>query len=191
MNIVRTVEDQIKLMDPGSALFDIATIQPDGVTSEAVVFFIREEPRLIGDYPAILQINTALLMEPGIDSESVGLMPIILRIGPDLGDNLFETWLNFHDTEGRGHEVCKMLGRQSHIYLCFYDRVERRRTLAIPNTWATYFDHAHILLSEMPSWTMADYDHAKEVFCRKFPSVMSLCLHLHQVSGWREPDNRN
>lgn len=168
------VEAFITSKPPGSATFSKFKFFLNGQTRGwEVAFLIREESKRIHRLgsPVGIEVRAALIVRNG-----VGLIPIFVRVG-QYPCNVFETWLNFHAPrlDGGKSEYLETLCKQDWIPILFYSESGRERSIQIGNsrhkqTWSMLLD----LVSQMSPWGMSEFDLARDLLYRRYPTVGSL-----------------
>jgi len=118
----------LKKMPVGTMLFGRASF--DGRTMETYLA-IKEEMyylKRLGKYP-VLSIRTGLL-----EYNRIPLVCVLMRPNGD-PDMLYESWFNFHATDGYGKDNFADLTRQDNIVFWFIDeRGNDYRKIAIKNS---------------------------------------------------------
>jgi hypothetical protein len=106
----------------------------------------------------------------------VGLIPILIKVG-SYRCNVFETWLNFHAPrlDGSKGDYLETLCKQDQIPILFYVGSGRERSIQITNsllkpTWSMMLAQ----VSQMSAWSMRDFDLARDLVVRQYPTVVSL-----------------
>jgi hypothetical protein len=149
----------------GTALFAIG---PDGAAS---LFVSADADRIdaLGADPDI-EFRTGVFTPPGT---GLALVPILVRIGSDEAENVYESWLN--DSPGGFAGVLAALAGQERIALPIYgDGSRLERTLEVQNPFT---DFARQILAAHPgaATVSADAVHqAKQVVYKQYPSARAL-----------------
>lgn len=163
--------------------FIYAQFKADRDSESEVGFFIREEPRRIHEYIPLFQLNSAVLADG-----HVLVVPLILRIGPDIGDNLFEMWLNLCDPQALAY--LDSLARQKYVHVIFFgDNCQQERVIKCRNSWKEYFADAIVKFREWgKTWTDSEFMTARRRLMNNCPTVTELCLFSHSknpgLKGW-------
>ena len=87
----------IKTAPPGAAV--TANVDITGEGTEAA-FLLREESEKIKSHigPEI-EIRTAIF-----ERKNVALVPLMVRVGAETPENIWETWINFNDGSGASRQ---------------------------------------------------------------------------------------
>jgi hypothetical protein len=154
-------------LPPGSALF-VREQLPTG--SWEIAWLIREEStRLaqLGPGPEI-EFRAGVLEE-----ESVVLVPVLVCVGPPARESVYETWINQYDEEGG---VLETLADQRRLAVRLYgDDCQHVCTLAISNQLQPFARHALGRIAALADpWTMPQFDRARDMVYRRYPSVWDL-----------------
>lgn len=137
---------------------------------EGVAFLIREESKRIrrfGQGPRV-EIRASLMVEAGI-----ALIPILISVGVDNCREVYETWLNVHQTGG-GLRYLKSLAMQDQIHVLFYGDKGRERAIGVPNRMRDSFAQMVTLVRGMPPWSMMAFGAARETVYERHPTVQHL-----------------
>ena len=141
----------LRQMPSGSTLWSREQI--DGGTWE-VAWLVREQSaRLakLGTNPEI-EFRAGLLWEGG-----VGLIPVLVRVGPASNRLAYETWINEH-AEGFSGTLAT-LAKQGRLVVHFYGNgCHLERTLTVSNDLATFAGQALNAIATRPPWTMQAFD---------------------------------
>lgn len=173
---------------PGFSIY--AQFRADRDSEPEVGFFIREEPRLIHEYIPLFQLNSAVLADG-----HVLVVPLILRIGPDIGNNLFEMWLNLCDPQSI--EYIESLADQEYVHVIFFgDNCQQERVIKCKNSWKEYF--ADMLVKSRDwgkTWTDNEFMAARQRLMNAHPTVTELCLFIQSknpyLRGWPGENSLN
>jgi hypothetical protein len=154
-------------MPPGSAL--IAREQIDGGNWE-IAWLIREKSRRLaklGQAPEV-EFRAALFWE-----ERVGLIPVLVRVGPASKVSVYETWINEH-AEG-SHGTLATLSDQERLVVHLYgDGCRLVRTMAVSNHLEDFARCASAEIAKQPAWPMQAYDQARERIYQRHATVWDL-----------------
>jgi len=164
--ILVDVEEVIMTARPGMAVFmKIKT----GAGWE-VAFMVREESARIPHLGREVILRTGLLKQ-----HEVGLIPILLRLGPEDQD-VFETWLNFHapDIFGRKDNHLEVLTKQERIPILFYGERGRERSIVVRNSAQQGFKEILQTVQHLSPWSMQEFNNAKLEVYSRFPTVKAL-----------------
>lgn len=157
---------------PGSCLY--TRTQLDGGTWE-VAWLLREESariRALGPGPDV-EFRAGAIGER-FHRQDILLIPIVVRVGPEVQENLWESWLNIYQTDG-GIVYLHDLASQDRLTLHFYgDRGERERSLVVSNQLRSFAEHCLGEAERYAPWPMLAFDRAKAQLERRHPSVMAL-----------------
>jgi hypothetical protein len=159
-------EDVIMAARPGFAIFAKVNV---GAGWE-VAFMVKEESARIPHLGGVVFLRTGLSMQHG-----VGLIPILLRLGPEDQD-IFETWLNFHAPGkfGRKNDHLEVLAEQERIPILFYGERGRERNVVIRNSAQQGFREMLQIVQRLPVWSMQEFDDAREEVYSGFPTRKAL-----------------
>ena len=159
-------EKMMKTRPPGQAAF-MRFAPVEGTLG--VAFMLREETARI----AALQDPEIELRAGVLEQDGVLLIPVLLRVGKEVQENIWETWWNFYASDLP--PKFKDLSRQDELFIFFYgDSGNRERTIKCRNSWKDFFKQAYQLCVVHPSWSMSDYDNAREKIYARHPTVMDL-----------------
>jgi hypothetical protein len=161
-------QELIAQMPPGAAI-PCRTWRPGPHTD----FLVREDSEIVdGLTDSVIELRHGLFL-----SEEVVLVPVMFRMGPH-DDQLFETWLNFHD--GReGPQHFRDLSNQEDICFHLYgDSRTREKTLTIFNSSKNFFRKAISIIVHIDPWTPREFDRARAQIYDRHPSAVSLWSRL-------------
>jgi hypothetical protein len=161
-------QELIAQMPPGTAI-PCRTWRPGPHTD----FLLREDSKIIDDLTdSMIALRHGLFI-----TDEVVAVPVMFRIGPH-ADQLFETWLNFHD--GReGPQHFRDLSTQEDI--CFHfdgDNRTMEKTLMIFNNSKSFFKKAISIIIHIEPWTPRKFDRARAQIYDRHPSADSLWNNL-------------
>ncbi len=100
---------------------------------------------------------------------------MLLRIGGEY----YETWWNYHQTDG-GEIYFSDMTTQERIPILFFTP-DMTRSIAVHNSLASFFADAAQRIQAVPAWSMTDFDDARESVYARFPTVTKLWNHLQRV----------
>lgn len=102
----------------------------------------------------------------------VGL-PVMVRIGPDEGENVYEAWANEYGSGVRG--LLEALAAQECLAISLYgDSYHVERTLRVPNDLRTFAREVLSLTGGMPPLSPDAMHQARQAVYRQYPTVRSL-----------------
>lgn len=157
---------------PGSCVY--TRMQIDAGAWE-VAWLLREDSariRALGPGPDVECRAGALPQR--FHGQEILLIPILVRVGPGVQENLWETWLNVYQDEG-GIVYLHDLARQDRLTLHVYgDRGTRERSLVVSNQLRTFAEQALVEAERYPPWSMHAYDRARAQCYRRYPTVLAL-----------------
>ncbi len=156
----------IQVMPPGSMIY--ARINGKGGPETA--FLVREESARIkgfGSGPRV-EVRTALL-----SIDNIALIPVLAAIGSGSQQELYETWLNVHQTGGGMHYL-EDLCRQDMLRFAFYGERGHRRAIGAVNALHSSFNDILREVRQMTAWDMTAFDRARETIYRRHSSARSL-----------------
>lgn len=158
-------QDVIMSAHPGTVIYARVDV---GAGMETALFLREESERIqaLGPGPRI-EIRAALLIEDG-----VALIPILVRLGPKAKD-IFETWLNIHQTGGGMHYL-QDLATQPRILVILYGDHGRERAIESINLLKSTFADILVRVAGLPPWTMREFDQARERVYRRYPTPKEL-----------------
>ena len=135
-----------------------------------VAFMVREESARIPHLGRRVILRTGLLKQ-----HQVGLIPILLRLGPQ-DEDVFETWLNFHAPNkfGRKNDHLEVLTKQERIIILFYGERGRERSIVIRNGVQQGLKGILQTVERLPPWSMQEFDNARSEVYSRFPTVKAL-----------------
>jgi hypothetical protein len=125
---------------------------------------------------------TALGDDPGIEfraavfrlwTSNAVLVPVVVRVGPDEPENLFEAWANEY---GSGlNSLMEALARQERIALCFYDddgRVEQ--IFRVPNQLQAFAKELLRMGAGAGSMSVDTFHQARQAIYKQYTTLRSL-----------------
>lgn len=139
-----------------------------------IALLIREEPsrvRGFGPSPRV-ELRLGLYMEG-----SIALIPLMVGVGSGKRQELYETWINLHQLGGAGPDVLHRLAIQATIRLLFYGG-RRERAIEVPNRIGPAVAQIGERVADLPAWSMAGFDAARDRLYERFPSVRALWAEL-------------
>jgi hypothetical protein len=157
--------DALKLMPCESMIYGRASF--DGAPFETY-FAVKEESRYIKRIP---KYNPVLLVRTGLmEYNGIPLVPVLISIDQDM---IYESWFNFHATDGKTSFAD--LARQERLIIMFYnEKMEECRKLAIPNNMRETFGGYINRIALLPEWGMREFDAARDMLYRDYPTVKDL-----------------
>lgn len=173
-----TAEQLIIKRPPGSALFTLAEIP--GAHGPEIIFLVREESaRIAAHVGPLIEIRSAVLLEEG-----VALVPVLLRVGEEKAENIFETWLNFCSPD-LGLRAFKALAKQPRVLVAMYgDSLRQERSIECVNSWGGFFETAAKQILRLGStWSMGEFDAAREKIYTAYPTVWDIWCAMQAESG--------
>jgi hypothetical protein len=154
-------------MRPGSALF--AREQLDQGPWE-IAWLVREESaRIAGLGPAPEIEFRAGVFEEG----PVLLVPVLVRVGPQSKQAVYESWINQH-AEGMGGTLETLADQPRLVVHLYGEGCGLVRTLTIGNQLATFAGQALAAIVGRPTWSMEAFDQAREQVYQQYPQVWDL-----------------
>jgi hypothetical protein len=157
---------------PGSCLF--ARVQLDAGTWE-LAWFLREESARIAtlDRPEI-EFRAGIATQR-VQGQDILVMPIVVRVGPEYAENLYEAWFNAWADEGKGLLDLTTLADQARLTLHFYgDAGQRERSLVASNQLKAFAAETIRLVAGGDPWSMHAFDRARAQVEAHHPSVWAL-----------------
>lgn len=154
-------------LPPGSAIYSREQI--DGGAWE-IAWLVREDTgriQKLGPAPAIE------FRAGGIEQSGVLLFPVLVRVGKDHRESIYETWINAHAV-GQPNPLDTLLVQPRIVVHLYGDRCELVRTLQVTNLLQPFPRQALDKLSEYPPWSMSAFDRARELTYRDWPDVSAL-----------------
>lgn len=136
-----------------------------------LAWFVREES--VGESAAAEAVEVEFrggLIYETVESRSVALVPIVLRVGPERYGNVFESWVDIHASG-----TLEALTTQRTILVHLYDASGSiRRTLEADNPLRTFSRQVLAQLSSMSPWSIRDFFTARERIYFRYPKVWEL-----------------
>ena len=132
-----------------------------------ITIYVREDTSRINalDNPDVELRSTNMLVD------GVYIAPLLVRIGKEKQENIFEMWLNFFASEKK----IRLLGEQDRIVLSFVgDSRKVERKIKVKNSWRDYFEQLYKVCSVQQKWSMKEFDRAKQEMYAKYPAIMDL-----------------
>jgi hypothetical protein len=103
----------------------------------------------------------------------VSLVPILVRVGPDEHETIYEVWANTH-AAGLG-TLLQALATQESIAIDLYgDGNHPVRTLRVPNELQAFAGEAQRLTSGAAQLSEDAFHQARQVVYRQYPTVRAL-----------------
>ena len=111
------------------------------------------------------------------------LIPIVVRVGLEVQEHLWESWLNVHQGEPEGGLVyLQDLARQDRLTLHWYgDHRTRERSLVVSNQLRAFAQQAMSEAEQYQPWPMLAFDRARAQLEQRYPSVLALWQALGQA----------
>ena len=136
-----------------------------------IAWFVREES--IGDAALLegleVEFRGGLIYET-VDTRSVALVPIVVRVGPERYGNVFESWVDIHASG-----TLEALTTQRVIPVHLYDASGQiKRTLEADNHLRSFARQVLAQLSSMTPWSIRDFFTARERIYFRYPKVWEL-----------------
>jgi hypothetical protein len=164
--------DVIRLRPPGSAIWSKESV--DRMQTWELSWLVRETSQRIaglGQSPEI-EFRAGLIIE-----QRIGLVAVVVRVGPESPESVYETWINDH-APGL-EDSLELLACQARLTVQLIgDTGQPERVLTVSNQLAGFARDAATEILGLPVWSMPTFDAAREYFCRQHPTVISLwnCL---------------
>lgn len=109
------------------------------------------------------------------------LIPILVRVGPEHPESIYESWLNAHQPETAGLAALGDLAIQPRIAVHLVgDRGKIERSLAVSNRLQDFARAVLARLRATPSWSMAAFNAAREQLYHRHATVHDLWIALGQ-----------
>ena len=135
-----------------------------------LVWFIREESdwvEQLGSQPDV-EFRAELFSVGG-----VGLLPLLVRVGPISNRNVYEAWVDVH-APGQG-ETLATLAEQSSLEVNLYvDEGRLGRSLVIDNGLGNFARQALAEIAARPAWTVEEFDRACQQLREQYPEPWGL-----------------
>jgi hypothetical protein len=165
VNNLTDAETLIKTAQPGLMLY--GRVKQSISDPWKTVFYIREDDEHIKAIPKNppVELRIAVMKE-----DDVLLMPTLIR----LNNTLYETWFNY-ETVGK-LSIADLTQQDMMILLIFGDKRQQERSIAFKNSVRATFDSFLQIRreSKIPSWTLSEFDAAREKVYTKFPTPKAL-----------------
>jgi hypothetical protein len=130
-----------------------------------VAILIKEETKYITRYPNKLDIELRLGM---FRIDNVMVVPVMLLINNDY-EMLYESYFNYY-AEGN-KRMLNLLQSQDDLHLLFFDEQnEKARAVKFKNTIKDEIKEINMRLSSTKSWSMNEFDIAKEKSYELYPT---------------------
>lgn len=101
--------------------------------------------------------------------KNAGLLTVMLRINGEI----YETWWNWCNP--LGGDCLPLIAKQDKLIVNFYvDSTNPARTLWTSNSIRDKLNDIVNEVSGMPSWEMSDFDDARQIVYRRYPTPQSL-----------------
>jgi hypothetical protein len=137
-----------------------------------LAWFVREEPvgeLIYSSEPVEVEFRGGLIYET-VETRSVALVPIVVRVGPERYGNVFESWVDIHASG-----TLEALTTQKVIPVHLYDASGTiKRTLEADNPLRNFSRQVLAQLSSMSPWTVRDFFTARERIYFRYPKVWEL-----------------
>ncbi len=136
-----------------------------------LAWFVREES--VGEVATAdaveVEFRGGLIYET-VESRSVALVPIVIRVGPERYGNVFESWVDIHASG-----TLEALTTQRVIPVHLYDASgDIKRTLEAENHLRHFSRQVLAQLSSMSAWSIRDFFTARERIYFRYPKVWEL-----------------
>ena len=158
----------IKKMSAGTMTLGRASF--DGRPMETC-FYIKEEThylKQLGKNP-ILTIQTGIFEKPNI-----AIVCFLMRPNGNM-DMLYESWFNFHATEGLGKATFADMAGQDNIIFWFVDeKGNDYRKIEIKNSLKETFADYITKIALINPWTMQEFDQARDSLYKDYPRPENL-----------------
>jgi len=157
----------LRQLPPGSAIYCREIISERW----EIAWLIREETKRISE----LGSNPAIEFRAGLcGRDGVMLIPVLVRVGPETQENIYETWINAYQN-GDGLKYLMDLSLQDRIVVHFHgDNCRLERSLVVSNQLREFITKVIGLVKEAAPWSMSAFDSAREKLYMKYPDVLSL-----------------
>lgn len=154
---------------PGTALYGRERI--DTGASE-VAWYLREFSERISQ----LGVGPAIEIRGNvIEYAHVLLMPILIRVGEERQEHIWETWLNAQQRENAGIDALSDLAIQPRIVVHFVgESVTIERSLTRSNPLQSLARDVLARLVRYPEWSMVQFDAARWRIYARYPTVLDL-----------------
>jgi hypothetical protein len=169
MSNLTDVESVIKTSKAGLMLY--GRVIAAGESSWQTVLYVREDNQHIKWIPPnpIVEIRAGAMQQ-----DNVVLIPIVVK----LCGEYYETWINFYSPDLHGEGALRELARQEHlVILIFGDSGTQDRSIQVNNSLKKTFSLILEGVQKRPTWSMGEFDQAREKVYAKFETVPKL---------WRE-----
>ncbi len=159
-----SAEAAIRASQPGSMIF--SRVKFDLASDWQTALLIREEKKYVNRLGA----NPLVKMRGGLlEENNIGLVAVLLRIGPPGHAQLYESWFNY----AAAADSFDDLATQERIAIVFFTP-ERGRAVHVRNGLPSLFIRARAELSQRPQWTMQAFDRARESLYARWPTPQAL-----------------
>lgn len=152
----------------GSALF----VPRDVEGAREVALLVRSDPGRLARLGTDPKVN----FRAGVftqDETGLSLVPVLVCLGPEEPENIYEAWLN--DDERGMLGTLEALATQEAIVLELYgDGCRLERTLRVPNPLRPFAAAARRLVAGMRPWSSDALHQARTNVYRQYPRVRSL-----------------
>lgn len=163
--------DLIRQRPAGSAIWSRESL--DRMESWEIAWLVREESvriAALGEAPEI-EFRAGLVIR-----SRVGLIPVLVRVGPEQQESVYETWIN-HRADLRTLET---LAEQPRLIVHLVgDAGDVDRSLSVSNSLAAFAARAIDELEHV-HWSSPRFDAAREDFLRGYPAVWNLWCGLRR-----------
>lgn len=134
------------------------------------IFLAREDDKYIkklGDSP-IIEVRAGLLSH-----NNVAAILVMAKINDD-DDMMYDVWLNYWaNGQGEG-KAFDRLQYQDNLVFQFYDSLEIKRSIGIPNKLKGDINQFIEKIKPYPKWTMSEFDALKGYYYNKYPTGQGL-----------------
>lgn len=159
--------ERLRRSAPGTAFF-----APAGGEGSPVALWVRANPGQPTHFDARPDVELRAAMLTSAAPE-VALVPVVVRLGPEAPENLFEAWIDECDEEIGG--VLAELARQEELALYLYDADGRGgQTLHVNNRLRALAERAHRYIVAMRPWTGDSFQQARTGAYQQYPTVLAL-----------------
>lgn len=169
-NMPQDLQEFIKSLEIGYMFYHFL-MEPNGDNEDAMVaFIIKDNQYRLNKLKPIVAVN---FISVGVDIKNVLVIDVLMKF-PDITDTIYECFINAKNNES-GASAIRSLATKNKYHIIFVNEYnEIFRQVKFDNSGKENFKQFEYRLSEWLSWSMEEFDTAKEEFLEKYPDAFEL-----------------
>lgn len=164
----------------GSAVCARVRRETEQGTSQEVCWLIRDQSDRweARKHRLDVEFRFDLMLEPlARQGLTVALVPVLVRVGAESWENIYETWI---DPLASG--TLELLVYQQQVKVALFDEAGQCvRTLAGPNLMQSFARRTVPLIAARPPWSPPEFVEARQAIYSRYPDPWRLWLALEEV----------